>query len=62
MRVYSDIYFLARKQKSITTEVQARSRASSWLREYFRVSQKPKLSMVVRRLMGINPFLRLAKS
>ncbi len=62
MRVYSGIYLLARKQKSVSTELQARSRASSWLREYFRVAQKPKLSMVVRRLMGINPFLGLAKS
>jgi glycosyltransferase involved in cell wall biosynthesis len=62
MRVYSGIYLLAREQKSVSTELQARSRASSWLREYFRVAQKPKLSMLVRRLMGINPFLRLAKS
>ena len=62
MRVYSGIYLLARKQKSVSIELQARSRASSWLREYFRVAQKPKLSMLVRRLMGINPFLSLAKS
>lgn len=61
MRVYSGIYLLARKEKSVSTQLQARSRASSWLREYFRVAPKPKLSMVVRRLMGINPFLRLAK-
>jgi hypothetical protein len=56
MRVYSGIYLLARKQKSVSIELQAQSRASSWLREYFRVAQKPKLSMLVRRLMGINPF------
>ncbi len=56
MRVYSGIYLLARKQKSASIELQARSRASSWLREYFRVAQKPKLSMLVRRLMEINPF------
>jgi glycosyltransferase involved in cell wall biosynthesis len=62
MRVYSGIYLLARKQKSVSIELQARSRASTWLREYFRVAQKPKLSMLVRRLMGINPFLSLAKS
>ncbi|MBE9127557.1 MULTISPECIES: glycosyltransferase [unclassified Coleofasciculus] len=61
MRVYSEIYCLARKQKSPTVEEQALSEASGWLSEYFRVAPKPKPSMLLRRLMGIKPFLRLTQ-
>ena len=59
MRVYSKIYRLAQKQKVLDVEWQALSEASRWLREYFRVTSKPKPSMMVRRFMGIRPFMTL---
>ncbi|HBL10846.1 MAG TPA: glycosyl transferase [Cyanobacteria bacterium UBA11162] len=62
MRVYSEIYLLAKKQKSMSIKLQALSKASGWLKEYFWVAQKPKLSMLIRRLIGIKAFLTLTKS
>jgi len=61
MRVYSQIYHLARKEKSPEVEGWALSEASKWLREYFRITSKPKPSMIVRRLMGIKLFIKLAR-
>lgn len=61
MRVYAKICCLAQTQKSSEVEGQALSEASKWLREYFQVASKPKLSMIVRRLMGIKFFLKLAR-
>ncbi|HBE20262.1 MAG TPA: glycosyl transferase [Cyanobacteria bacterium UBA11149] len=62
MRVYSQIYLLARQEKSPDVELQALSAASRWLREYFQVTRNPKPSMLVRHLIGIKPFLRFAKN
>ncbi|MEQ9235234.1 glycosyltransferase family 2 protein [Coleofasciculus sp. E2-BRE-01] len=61
MRVYSEIYCLAQQQKSSDVELQALSMASEWLREYFCVVHKPKLSMIIRRLIGIKLFLMIVK-
>jgi hypothetical protein len=61
MRVYSQISCLARKEKSPEVEGWALSEASRWLREYFRVTSKPKPSMIVRRLMGIKFFINIAR-
>ncbi len=61
MRVYSQIHHFARKEKSPDVEWQALSEASRWLREYFRVTSKPKPSMIVRRLIGIKLFIKLAR-
>lgn len=60
MRVYAGIYQLARQQKSQEIAVAARSQASLWLREYFRVARKPKWSMIARRLVGIESFLAIS--
>jgi len=57
MRVYSQIYRLAGKENSSYVELQALSAASRWLREYFSVVHQPKLSMIIRRLIGIKLFL-----
>jgi hypothetical protein len=54
---YTELYLLAQKKKSISVESQALSKASDSLREYFSVTKKPKLSMLVRRLMGLKLFL-----
>lgn len=62
MHVYSQIYLLARQEKSLDVERKALSAASRWLREYFQVTRNPKPSMLVRHLIGIKPFLRLAKN
>lgn len=61
MRVYSQIYRLAGKQNSSYVELQALSAASRWLREYFPVVHKPKLSMIIRRLIGIKLFLMIVQ-
>jgi len=62
MRVYSEIYLLARQQKSVSVEFQAISTASWWLKEYFRVAKKASPSMLLRRFIGIQLFLSLFKS
>lgn len=62
MRVYSEIYLLARQQKSVSVEVQAISTASWWLKEYFRVVKKASPSMLLRRFIGIKLFFCLFKS
>ena len=62
MRVYSEIYLLARQQKSVSVEVQAISTASWWLKEYFRVVKKASPSMLLRRFIGIKLFFGLFKS
>lgn len=58
---YSIIYLLAVKQKSVDIELQSLSIASEWLRKYFLVAKKPKLSMLIRRLMGLKLFFRLTR-
>jgi glycosyltransferase involved in cell wall biosynthesis len=62
MTAYSQIYLLARKQKLVSVEQQALSIASEWLKEYFGVAQKPRLPMLVRRLLGLRFFFSLTKS
>jgi hypothetical protein len=62
MTAYSSIYLLAHQQKSASIESQALSIASEWLREYFLVAKKPRLPMLVRRLIGLKSFLNLTKS
>lgn len=59
MAVYTHIYLIAKKQKLVRIEKQSLPLASKWLNEYFQVTKKPKLSMLVRRLMGLNLFLDL---
>lgn len=61
MNTYSTIYLLARKQKSASVALQALSTASEWLRTYFEVANKPKLSLLVRRLLGLKTFFRLTQ-
>nr|WP_290224469.1 glycosyltransferase family A protein [Trichocoleus desertorum] len=58
MRVYVELYRLACQQQVKEVAELARLHAEAWLREYFRVVRKPKLSMVARRLIGIKPFLK----
>jgi hypothetical protein len=62
MTAYSAIYLLARNKQSVNVELQALKKASEWLREYFLVVKKPRLSMLVRRLIGLKTFLSLTKS
>jgi glycosyltransferase involved in cell wall biosynthesis len=59
MTVYSQIYLLARKKKSVNIEKQALPLAAEWLNEYFRVTKKPRLSLLIRRLIGLKLFLNL---
>ncbi len=62
MIIYSSIYLLARKEKSLSIGLQALSIASEWLKKYFSVAKKPKLSMFVRRLIGLKFYLNLTQS
>jgi glycosyltransferase involved in cell wall biosynthesis len=62
MNAYSTIYLFARNEKAANVESQTLSTASEWLREYFRVAKKPKLSILARRLFGLKLFLRLTRS
>jgi glycosyltransferase involved in cell wall biosynthesis len=62
MTAYSQIYLLARKQKSISVEQKALSLASEWLKEYFKVAQNPRLPMLIRRLLGLKLFFSLTKN
>jgi Glycosyl transferase family 2 len=62
MTAYSELYLLARKQQSVYVELQALSQASKWLKEYFLVEKKPRLSMLVRRAVGLKLFFDLTKS
>ncbi|MFB8790199.1 MAG: glycosyltransferase family A protein [Potamolinea sp.] len=61
MTAYTTLYLLARKQHSVDIELQSLSIASKWLKEYFLVAKKPRLSMRVRRIMGLKLFLGLTK-
>jgi hypothetical protein len=61
MTVYSHIYLLARKQKSVSIEQQALSQVTEWLNEYFRVTKKPRLSLLIRRLIGLKLYLNLTR-
>ncbi|MEQ8384393.1 MAG: glycosyltransferase family A protein [Coleofasciculus sp. A1-SPW-01] len=58
MRVYSDIYYLTNEKKSPHVELQVLSVASWWLKEYCRVANQPKLSMIIRRIIGIKHFVK----
>jgi glycosyltransferase involved in cell wall biosynthesis len=62
MGAYSELYLLARKQKLLSIEQQALSKASEWLREYFLVAEKTSLPMLIRRLLGLNLFFNLTRS
>ena len=62
MTAYSQIYLLARKQKSISVEQKALSLASQCLKEYFEVAQNPRLPMLIRRLLGLKLFFSLTKN
>ena len=62
MTAYSQMYLVARKKNSVNVEQQALSIASQWLREYFGVVKKPRLPMLVRRLMGLKLFLNLTRT
>lgn len=61
MTAYTEIYLRARRQKSVSIEQQALSIASDWLNEYFRVVKKPRIPMLVRRLLGLKLFLSLTR-
>jgi len=61
MTAYTTLYLLARKQYSVDIELQALAKASEWLKQYFLVAKKPRLSMRVRRIMGLKLFLGLTK-
>lgn len=62
MILYSSIYLLARKENSLSIQLQALSIASEWLKKYFSVAKKPKLSMLVRRLIGIKSYINLTQN
>lgn len=62
MTAYTTLYLLARKQQSVDVELQALTKASEWLNKYFLVAKKPRLSMLVRRLIGLKLFLSLTQS
>jgi glycosyltransferase involved in cell wall biosynthesis len=59
MRVYSSIYLLARTKNAIETQYKALTKASHWLDNYFRVADKAKASLLVRRFLGLKLFLKL---
>ncbi|MEW6491543.1 MAG: glycosyltransferase family 2 protein [Cyanobacteriota bacterium] len=61
MTAYTAIYLMARRQKLINIEQQALSIASDWLKEYFLVAKKPRIPMLVRRLLGLKLFLGLTR-
>lgn len=62
MTAYSQLYLFARKQHSVDVELQAISHASEWLKNYFLVANKPRLSMIIRRIIGLKLFFYLTKS
>lgn len=62
MTAYTTLYLLARKQQSLDVKLQALSIASEWLKKYFSVAKKPRLLMIVRRIIGLKLFLSLTKS
>lgn len=59
MRLYSEIYVLAKRQKSLTVQKKAFQEAKFWLKSYFHNNNRPKFSIIVRRLLGIKLFLWL---
>lgn len=62
MTAYSELYLFARKQHSVEVELQALSQASEWLKKYFHVAKKPRLLMLIRRIMGLKLFFCLTKN
>lgn len=61
LTAYSELYLLARKQQSVDVELQALTKASEWLNKYFLVAKKPRLSMLIRRFIGLKLFLSLTQ-
>lgn len=61
MTAYTTLYLLARKQQSVEIELQALKKASEWLKKYFLVAKKPRLTMLVRRIIGLKLFLSLTQ-
>ncbi|NET85502.1 MAG: glycosyltransferase family 2 protein [Moorea sp. SIO1F2] len=53
MRVYSELYLLAKQNQSSSIELKSLSLAQHWLEHYFIVTRKPTFSMLLRRLIGI---------
>ncbi|MBW4575267.1 MAG: glycosyltransferase [Aphanothece sp. CMT-3BRIN-NPC111] len=62
MRVYSGLYLLARAKNSTEIQSQALAKASQWLESYFQVADRAKVSMLVRRFLGLKLFLNFANS
>jgi glycosyltransferase involved in cell wall biosynthesis len=59
VRLYSGIYLLASKQKSRSIQNQSIREANFWLKTYFQHNNRPKLSLIIRRLLGMKIFLQL---
>lgn len=59
---YSTLYRQAQKQNVASVESQSIAIASTWLKNYFRVVKKPKISMLVRRLIGLKSYLTLTSN
>ena len=59
MRLYSEIYVLAKKQKSLIVQKKSFQEARFWLKSYFHNNYRPKFSIILRRLLGIKLFLWL---
>ncbi|WP_414550953.1 glycosyltransferase family 2 protein [Anabaena sp. CCY 0017] len=59
MRVYLDIAFLSTTKHSVSVQNQALYLAYKWLDQYFSVSNSPKLSMILRNLLGLKNWIKI---
>jgi glycosyltransferase involved in cell wall biosynthesis len=59
VRLYSGIYLLASQQKSRSIQNKSIREANFWLQTYFQHNNRPKLSLIIRRLLGMKIFLQL---
>jgi len=61
MRLYSSIYFSACRGKNADIQLKSIKEGGRWLKEYFRIAEKPKFSMWCRRILGLKLFLDIKR-
>lgn len=60
MRLYSGMYLFAKSKNLTYIQKQAIDEANKWLNAYFEVTNQSKIPMLIRRILGLPLFLRLA--
>lgn len=54
MRAYIDLTKIAKQNGNVEIEIKAYQQAKSWLDKYLEENKKPKIKMILRKILGIN--------